>query len=99
MKRAPQRLLGAYLHSISPGKTLPQSPSAPMPSQIEIAVPVTMALTSEAKFEVRTPRAFKVRFTKVGLDSYVNTPQLTSSLDIPESITVMGNKVDLTLLR
>lgn len=44
-------------------------------SQIDIAVPITqswpLALTSEAKFEVRTPRAFKVRFTKVGVDTYV----------------------------
>lgn len=49
-------------------------------TQIDIAVPITqtwpLALTSEAKFEVRTPRAFKVRFTKVGVDTYVQVSEV-----------------------
>lgn len=58
-----------------------------------------MALTSEARFEVRTPRAFKVRLTKVGAEMYVETPQLLAALEVPESIQVLGSRVDLAPLR
>jgi hypothetical protein len=62
-------------------------------------MPMLMSLTAEAGFEVRTPRAFKVRFTKVGVDTYVQTPQLLAALDIPDSLTVLGTTIDLTPLK
>jgi len=72
-------------------------------NKIDIALPISqswpLSLTSEAMFEVRTPRAFKVRFTKVGLDTYVQTPQILSALEIPDTISVLGTSVDLTPLR
>uniref|UniRef100_A0A7S0R2S3 LysM domain-containing protein n=1 Tax=Chlamydomonas leiostraca TaxID=1034604 RepID=A0A7S0R2S3_9CHLO len=68
-------------------------------NKIDVAMPMLMSLTAEAGFEVRTPRAFKVRFTKVGVDTYVQTPQLLAALDIPDSFTVLGTTIDLTPLK
>ena len=39
--------------------------AVPCCHQIDIAMPMLMALKAEAHFEVRTPRQFKVRFHKV----------------------------------
>ncbi|GIL79004.1 hypothetical protein Vretifemale_8414, partial [Volvox reticuliferus] len=49
--------------------------------------------------EVRSPRQFKVRLTRVGLDTYVATPQLLAALEVPPSITVLGATLDLTPLK
>lgn len=67
--------------------------------QIDVAVPVLLSLRAEAGLEVRTPRQFKVRFQKVGLDTYIQTPQVLSALEVPESVTVLGTKIDLSPLR
>lgn len=67
--------------------------------QIDIAMPRVMSLTASTSFEVRTPRQFKVRLTKVGLDTYIQTPALASHLDIPDSLTVLGQTLDLSPLR
>lgn len=53
-------------------------------AQINVAMPINpswpVSLTSEAMFEVRTTRAFKVRFTKIGLDTYVQVAWLAVAL-------------------
>jgi hypothetical protein len=48
---------------------------------------------------VRTPHAFKVRFHNIGVDTYIETPQLLASLDMPDAIEVLGQSIDLTPLR
>lgn len=58
-----------------------------------------VSLRAEAGLEPRTPRAFKVRFTKLGLDTYIATPQLLSALEMPDSLEVLGTRIDLTPLR
>ena len=49
--------------------------------------------------QVRTPRQFKVRFTKVGVDTLVQTPQLLADLHVPDQASVMGLTVDLSPLQ
>eukprot|EP00198_Chlamydomonas_reinhardtii_P009631 XP_001698968.1 plastid lipid associated protein [Chlamydomonas reinhardtii] len=68
-------------------------------NKIDIAVPVLLSLRAEAGLEVRSPRQFKVQFTRVGLDTFIRTPQLTAALEIPESVTVLGATLDLGPLR
>ncbi len=70
-----------------------------MPLQIDIAVPFLMSLTAQSGFEVRTPRQFKVRFTHVGLDTHIHTPQVLAALEVPASANVLGMEVDLTPLQ
>lgn len=69
------------------------------PLQIDIAVPRVMSLTAYSSFEVRTPKQFKVRFQKVGLDTYVQTPQLNAYLEVPETVSVLGQPLDLSPLQ
>ncbi|GIL63818.1 hypothetical protein Vafri_17794 [Volvox africanus] len=68
-------------------------------NKIDLAVPLLVSLRAEAGLEVRSPRQFKVRLTRVGLDTYVATPQLLAALEVPPSITVLGATLDLTPLR
>ena len=48
---------------------------------------------------MRSPSTFKVHFHKVGLDTYVQTPQLLTALEIPRSVNVLGHDIDLEPLR
>ena len=41
----------------------------------------------------------QVRFHKIGVDTYVETPQLLASLEMPDSVQVLGQSIDLTPLR
>ncbi|GIL93784.1 hypothetical protein Vretimale_70, partial [Volvox reticuliferus] len=68
-------------------------------NKIDLAVPLLVSLRAEAGLEVRSPRQFKVRLTRVGLDTYVATPQLLAALEVPPSITVLGATLDLTPLK
>ncbi|EFJ52992.1 hypothetical protein VOLCADRAFT_46017, partial [Volvox carteri f. nagariensis] len=67
--------------------------------RIDLAVPVLLSLRAESGLEVRSPRQFKVRLTRVGLDTYVATPQLLAALEVPPSVTLLGATLDLTPLR
>lgn len=61
-------------------------------------MPLTLSLTADAGFEIRTPHSFKVRITNVGLNTYVQTPNIVSHLDIPPAVSVLGTTIDLTPL-
>jgi len=58
-----------------------------------------MSLTAHSRLEVRTPRQFKVQFRTIGLESYIQTPQLSAHLEIPDSVSVMGQTLDLSPLQ
>jgi hypothetical protein len=62
-------------------------------------MPLLMSLRADTGFEVRTPHSFKVRFHSVGLETYIETPQLIASLDVPEKIEILGQTLDLTPLK
>lgn len=67
--------------------------------QIDLALPVILSLRADSGLEVRTPHSFKLRFHRMGLDTYVQTPQLLVSLDLPDSISMLGQTLDLTPLK
>jgi hypothetical protein len=37
--------------------------------------------------------------SQVGVDTYISTPKLLASLDIPASVTVLGTTIDLAPLK
>lgn len=52
----------------------------------------TTSFGNSGIFEVRSPKRVQVKFE----EGVIGTPQLTDSIEIPESIEVLGQKVDLT---
>ncbi|KXZ51877.1 hypothetical protein GPECTOR_11g312 [Gonium pectorale] len=68
-------------------------------NKIDLSVPLLVSLRAEAGLEVRSPRQFKVRLSRLGLDTYVATPQLTAALEVPDSVQLMGASLDLAPLR
>ena len=77
----PSRVSGVMKRT-HPASRPPAHPPRPPGSQIDIAVPVLLSLRAEAGLEVRSPRQFKVQFTRVGLDTFIRTPQLTAALEV-----------------
>ncbi len=61
-------------------------------SQVQISVPLTRtSLATTASFEVRSPKRLQVKFEK----GTIKTPQLLADVEIPSSISVMGQVLDL----
>ncbi|VFQ89613.1 unnamed protein product [Cuscuta campestris] len=52
----------------------------------------TTSISTNAKFEVRSPKRVQIKFE----EGIIGTPQLTDSIVLPESVEVLGNKIDLT---
>ncbi|KAK1412368.1 hypothetical protein QVD17_33566 [Tagetes erecta] len=50
------------------------------------------AITTNAKFEVRSPKRVQIKFD----EGIIGTPQLTDSIELPENVEVFGQKVDLS---
>jgi hypothetical protein len=62
----------------------------------QISVPLSRtAVSTTASFEVRSPKRLAIRFER----GAIATPQLLSDLSIPDSISVLGQSVDLTAVR
>ncbi|KAJ0250234.1 plastid-lipid-associated protein 1 [Hirschfeldia incana] len=55
----------------------------------------TTSLSTNAKFEIRSPKRVQVKFEQ----GIIGTPQLTDSLEIPEFVEVLGQKIDLNPIR
>ncbi|CAH8337928.1 unnamed protein product [Eruca vesicaria subsp. sativa] len=55
----------------------------------------TTSLSTNAKFEVRSPKRVQVKFEQ----GIIGTPQLIDSTEIPEFIEVLGQKIDLNPIR
>ncbi|MCO5562097.1 hypothetical protein L7F22_015723 [Adiantum nelumboides] len=51
----------------------------------------TTSFSTSATFEIRSPKRVQIKFE----EGVIGTPQLTDSIDIPNSVQVMGQKVDL----
>lgn len=60
-----------------------------------------VSLRAEVGLEARSPRQFKVRLTRVGLDTYLATPHLVAAteLQLPTALSVMGTSLDLGPVR
>ncbi|CAM8979544.1 unnamed protein product [Rhodiola kirilowii] len=52
----------------------------------------TTSLSTNAKFEIRSPKRVQLMFE----EGVIGTPQLTDSIDIPEDVEFFGQKIDLT---
>ncbi len=52
----------------------------------------TTSITTNAKFEVRSPKRVQIKFE----EGIIGTPQLTDSIVIPENVELLGQKIDLT---
>jgi hypothetical protein len=61
-----------------------------------LSVPLSRtSLSTTASFEVRSPKRLQVRFER----GSIATPELLSDLEVPESVDVLGQTVDLSQLR
>lgn len=52
----------------------------------------TTSITTNAKFEVRSPKRVQIKFE----EGIIGTPQLTDSIELPENVEFLGQKIDLT---
>ncbi|KAI4295967.1 hypothetical protein L6164_035960 [Bauhinia variegata] len=55
----------------------------------------TTSITTNAKFEVRSPKRVQIKFE----EGIIGTPQLTDSIVLPENVDFFGQKIDLTPLK
>ncbi|PWA53167.1 light-induced protein [Artemisia annua] len=51
----------------------------------------TTAITTNAKFEVRSPKRVQIKFD----EGIIGTPQLTDSIELPENVQIFGQNIDL----
>ncbi|XP_076945493.1 light-induced protein, chloroplastic-like [Bidens hawaiensis] len=52
----------------------------------------TTAISTNATFEIRSPKRVQIKFD----EGIIGTPQLTHSIEIPETIEILGHEIDLT---
>ncbi|EEF38021.1 plastid-lipid-associated protein, chloroplastic [Ricinus communis] len=52
----------------------------------------TTSISTNAKFEVRSPKRVQIKFD----EGIIGTPQLTDSIVLPENVEFLGQKIDLT---
>lgn len=52
----------------------------------------TTSFSTNAKFEVRSPKRVQIKF----VEGIIGTPQLTDSLVLPESMEFLGQRIDLS---
>ncbi|KAK1316073.1 hypothetical protein QJS10_CPA05g01082 [Acorus calamus] len=52
----------------------------------------TTSLTTNAKFEVRSPKRVQIKFE----EGIIGTPQLTDSIVVPENVEFFGQNIDLS---
>ncbi|KAA8515561.1 hypothetical protein F0562_018828 [Nyssa sinensis] len=51
----------------------------------------TTSISTNAKFEVRSPKCVQIKFE----EGIIGTPQLTDSIVLPENVEFLGQKIDL----
>ncbi|KAL2341338.1 hypothetical protein Fmac_009278 [Flemingia macrophylla] len=62
-------------------------------NSVQFAGPLaTTSISTNAKFEVRSPQRVQIKFE----EGIIGTPQLTDSLEVPENVEFLGQKIDLT---
>lgn len=55
----------------------------------------TTSISTNAKFEVRSPKRVQIKFE----EGIIATPKLTDSIELPENVELLGQKIDLTPFR
>lgn len=65
-------------------------------NKVAISVPLSRtSLSTTASFEVRSPKRLQVRFEK----GAIQTPELLADIEVPESVSILGQTVDLSQVR
>ncbi|KAI5330817.1 PREDICTED: fibrillin [Prunus dulcis] len=65
-------------------------------NSVQFAGPLaTTSFSTNATFEVRSPKRVQIKFE----EGVIGTPQLTDSLVIPENVEFLGQKLDLTVFK
>ncbi|KAK1570441.1 hypothetical protein Q3G72_001902 [Acer saccharum] len=69
------------------------SESFTVQNSIQFAGPLaTTSFSTNAKFEVRSPKRVQIKFE----EGIIGTPQVTDSIVLPENVEFLGQKIDLT---
>ncbi|KAH0826133.1 hypothetical protein HID58_033804 [Brassica napus] len=72
------------------------SDSFTVQNSVRFAGPLaTTSFSTNAKFEVQSPKRVQIKFEQ----GVIGTPQLMDSIEIPESVEVLGQKIDLNPIR
>ena len=58
-----------------------------------------LSLHADTRLEVRNPRALQVRIMRIGMDAFIETPELLAALELPKSINLWGAEIDLSPIR
>ncbi|KAG9154677.1 hypothetical protein Leryth_019021, partial [Lithospermum erythrorhizon] len=62
-------------------------------NSVKFAGPLaSTSISANAKFEVRSPKRVQIKFE----EGIIGTPQLTDSIEFPENVEFLGQKIDLT---
>ncbi|KAF2303663.1 hypothetical protein GH714_021045 [Hevea brasiliensis] len=65
-------------------------------NSVQFAGPLaTTSISTNAKFEVRSPKRVQIKFE----EGIIGTPQLTDSIVLPENVEFLGQKIDLTPIK
>lgn len=65
-------------------------------NKAQISVPLSStSVSTTASFEVRSPKRLQVKFER----GSIQTPQLMADVEVPDSVNVLGQVVDLSQLR
>lgn len=72
------------------------SQSFTVQNSVKFAGPLsTTSITTNAKFEVRSPKRVQIKFE----EGIIGTPQLTDSIVIPDKVEFFGQKIDFSPLK
>lgn len=65
-------------------------------NKVEISVPFSKtSIESKASFDVRSPKLLEITFT----DGKISTPELMSDFELPSSVDIAGQIIDLSLVK
>jgi hypothetical protein len=70
-----------------------------MHTQIDLNGRIPVSLRAAAELQMRNPRLMSVRLMSVGFDTHIETPQLTVELDMPDSVKILGQTIDLSPIK
>ncbi|CAN8325578.1 unnamed protein product [Cochlearia groenlandica] len=72
------------------------SDSFTVQNSVRFAGPLaTTSISTNAKFEIRSPKRVQIKFE----EGVIGTPQLTDSIEIPEYVEFLGQKIDLNPIK
>lgn len=72
------------------------SASSTVENKVQLTVPLSRtSFSTTASFEARSPKRLQISFEK----GVIQTPQLLDNVDIPESVSILGQPIDLSQVK